>query len=79
MDGAGDDNDTESPDTRDDYDDSASLPELVLSSDSDDGEDDDETERSPRQMTNVKSSVAPPLNEATLTYGDHEGNTETDN
>jgi len=68
MDGAGDDDDTESPDTRDDYDDSASLPELVLSSDSDDGEDDDE--RSPRQMTIVKSSVAPPLNEATLTYGD---------
>ncbi len=68
MDGAGDDDDTESPDTRDDYDDSASLPELVLSSDSDDGEDHDE--RSPRQMTNVKSSVAPPLNEATLTYGD---------
>ena len=68
MDGAGDDDDTESPDTRDDCDDSASLPELALSSDSDDGEDDDE--RSPRQMTVVKSSVAPPLNEATLTSGD---------
>jgi hypothetical protein len=68
MDGAGDDDDTESPDTRDDYDDSASLPELVLSSNSDDGEDHDE--RSPRQMTIVKSSVAPPLNDATLTYGD---------
>ena len=68
MDGAGDDDDTESPDTRDDCDDSASLPELALSSDSDDGEDDDD--RSPRQMTAVKSSIAPPLNEATLTSGD---------
>ena len=64
MDGARDDDDTESPDTRDDCDYSASLSELY----SDDGEDDDE--RSPRQMTVVKSSVAPPLNEATLTSGD---------
>jgi len=29
MDGAGDDDDTESPDTRDDYDDSASLTQMT--------------------------------------------------